>query len=574
MPPNEQRKRPPVWLLFLTSMPALLAGCRSAPTVLPGCARPAPKNPSLPLTVDPSAYGRADASGLTAMAFSQVGAGERDPQVLELAPDIVIRGWQRWDRWGLTPAEYDGGYLSEVHARKTVFVGGSTASALFRDEAASEEEFRAQVACDTRGQPIRHDAGDTSFFRASLASPAYRQRLIDLGKMQIDLGADGLFYDEVSSSYDGARWDGNEGFDDAHVADFGGFLCERYAALDAPARDAKLGLQPGELDCAGDAPVRGRSFDYRAYLSRNGWLDKPLATNNPLAAAWGRTLDNRPDPAQGTFVQVYPSMVYWQQVVVAVRSYAREVYQRELYVTSNGIYPFVDFQSVGLYDYNRDGAGGAEVDYVPVARGHLDGTASLLPNFLRLAARSARIAGAQVPVVLFLDWPTPTMDRYYALPLSERQDYFRIFAAEAYAAGLFYALPLRTSMPNDPTAAQLGMMPFFAALQAFYRGHASLYHGAQALSDPATVSHAGVATHLTRLADGRTVLHMVNHNYDRAVQRLSGVTASFPTPQAPSSVTLVSPDRSADMSASFGYQDGRVTVDVGQLDAYLAVVVK
>ena len=566
--------------LFLA--PPLLAtamGCGTERSAQPSghvCAVAAPANPAFPLAVDPASRGTADFSKVTVLGFSQVGNGDPpDPQVLQLDPDMLMRGWQRWDRWGVEASEYNAGYPEAAHAQGIAFIGGSTASAFFPDETDAEAQFRSLVACDARGRPVLHGlAGTTTaFYRASLASPAYRLRLIDYGKMQIDAGVDGLFYDEVTSSYDGARWDGNEGFDDAHVADFGGFLCDRHGDLGAGELTSRFGLHPGELDCTGPAETRGRAFDYRGYLARNGWLDAPLSPANPLAADWGRTLGNRPDPDVGSFIETFPSRVYWQEIVAAVRSYAREVYGREIFVTSNGIYPFVDFQSVGLYDWNRDGPGGAEVNYVPVVSGHLDGAASLLSAFLRLKQRSARIAGPDVPVALFLDWPTDTLNRYIGLPFAERKDYFRVFLAEAYAAGLYYAFPLKTTT-GEPTAAQLGMMDFFGQLAAFYRAHADLYHGARDLSDPVTVSLPAIAAHLARLGDGRTVLHLINHQYAQGPQTRSGVQVSFPAPEAPSDVTLASPDLAADVPASFTYDGGLVHVEVPRLDTYLAVVAR
>ena len=66
-----------------------------------------------------------------------------------------------------------------------------------------------------------------------MASQAYRQYIIGIGEIQIDGGVDGIFFDEVSGSYEGATYNGNEGFDDADVADFGGFLCAKYPNLTA-----------------------------------------------------------------------------------------------------------------------------------------------------------------------------------------------------------------------------------------------------------------------------------------------------------------------------------------------------
>ena len=84
-------------------------------------------------------------------------------------------------------------------------------------------------------------------------------------------------------------------------------------------------------------------------------------------------------------------LVYWQEIVVAVRNYARTKYGKDILVTSNGLFPFVDFQSVGLYDYNPDGPGPIGVDYAPLTGSDYDGTLSFMPTFASLKARSDAI---------------------------------------------------------------------------------------------------------------------------------------------------------------------------------------
>src|SRR5205814_941024 len=122
-----------------------------------------------------------------------------------------------------------------------------------------------------------------------------------------------------------------------------------------------------------------------------------------------------------------------------------------------------------------DGDGGTEANYVPISDGHLAGTRSLQDVFRRLKARSETLAPG-APVVLFLDWPGGTIDRYDALPSAERPDFWRLFGAEAYANGLFFAFHLRTTT-GEPTATEQGLMPFFKSYSAFYRAHAALFHG-------------------------------------------------------------------------------------------------
>ncbi len=67
------------------------------------------------------------------------------------------------------------------------------------------------------------------------------------------------------------------------------------------------------------------------------------------------------------------------------------------------------------------------------------------------------------------------------MPAAQQQDYWRIYPAEAYANGLFFAFFLRDTV-GDPTATQLGWMPLFQSLTKFYRDHRDLYHGVVASS--------------------------------------------------------------------------------------------
>ncbi len=534
-----------------------------------------------PPVIDPAAIGHADLSNLTIAAFSQVGTNASDPQVTSLAPDIVPRAWAQWDTGGLQAADYLFSYPQACQAQGITFVGGLTASVIFQDEM-SAADFADEVGRDATGQPAAHAEIVPGAYRGALASPGFRQKLIDIAKLQIDGGVDGVFFDEVNASYVGANYDGDEGFDDHDVADFGRFLCARHAG--DPAALAAFDLVAADgLDCA--APDPGAGFDYRGYLARQGAAAAPLGAANPLAAEWGTTVQNRPDPSAGSFVQTFPSLVYWQEIVVAVRQYARQTYGKEILITGNGILPFVDFQSVGLYDYNPDGPAPLGFNYVPTtttttgaaAGVHLDGTVSFLPVLASLKAQSKRlvesVGGVEVPVLVFLDWPTDSINRYYALPTAERQDYVRIFLAEAYASGVWFSLPLATTTDSN-TATALGMMDFFAAARGFYRGHADLFHGAHDSTVAVTLSAAGVASHLVTLDDGRTVLHLVNHNYAAGFVSQAAVTATIPAAAAPTSVTLASPDLTADEPATFAVAGGKLTVNVGTLVSSVMIVVR
>ncbi|WP_434040854.1 MULTISPECIES: hypothetical protein [Sorangium] len=543
--------------------------------------------------IHPEAFGSFDTSELTVFAFSQVEVHQSDPQVLELAPDMVPRAWQRWRDTGLAIEDYDADYLAGCRERGVRFVAGSTASVIFADEVEGEGQFLEQTTRNAAGELVAHDQIVEGAHRASMASPSYRARLIELGKVQIDLGVDGLNFDEINGGYGGAQYDGNEGFDDHHVADFGNYLCRRHGGRPDGWQEG-FGIIPEDgLDCSGAPETAGRSFDFRGYLGRMNATEKPFDSRNKLLLTeWGRTVGNRPDPREGTFVEIYPALVYWQEVVLELRRYAREEHGREIFISSNGVVPFVDLQSVGLYDWNIDGDGPRGMDWVPVVDGHLDGTVSFQAALRGLKARSKRIqelvGGKEVPLMLFLDWPNDMMNRYYGLPLEERQDYFRVFAAEVYANGLYFALPLHTTT-DENTATALEMMDFFARFRDFYRLHADMFHGATDLTGPVSLSFEACASaedpgacaeqkktshNLVRLADGRTVLHVINHEYSAGVVEQEGVTASFPVDTAPAQVTVASLDFEEDREVPFTYEDGVVTAEVGTLQASVAIVVE
>jgi hypothetical protein len=548
---------------------------------LTACATPAATNPAVgsgtykQITINPAVYGTGSTAGWTVFGFSQepVLTAPGDPQVFEMMPNVVPRSWARWDTDGTQAADYNFGYPARAEAAGITFIGGSTATVLFPDEFPVAAQFEALVSCDGLGEPVTHDP-PLNYYRGSMASTAYRQYIIGIAEIQIDGGVDGVFFDEVSGSYDGATYNGNEGFDDADVADFGGFLCAKYPNLIAAQWQSQFGvLAEDNLNCAAATSVAGRMFNYRGYLARNGWGGNPLTSSNPLAAEWGAIGE---DPYNGTFTSTYLNLVYWQDIVVTLREYARQKYGKEIYITANGTYPFVDFQAIGLFDNNINGPGGSSQDFCPLTTsGDLDGTQSLMPAFLYMQQQSAYVTKRNVLVSLFIDWPTGPMYRYLSLPMTEQQDYWRMYVPEAYAVGVHFAMHLEDTI-GDPTATQLGLMPFFEQTTAFYQmpAHAVLYDSSQILGGTVTVSAANVATSLTKSTDGSTVAHLINHNYAKGFQTQTAVVVTFPVANSPTTVTLVSPDAAGDTQVPFTYTNGLVQVTVPQLVAYTAVVAK
>ena len=194
------------------------------------CSVPATSNPpggggtAAQLQISPSAYGSGDNSGWTAVAFSQDGTNDPpSPEILSLAPDLVPRAIGKWDTYGILASQYNDAYAPAAQAKGITLIGGTTATVLFSDE----PNFSQVISCDASGNPAPNPI-DPGSYRAALAAPGYQQYLITIGELQIDAGYNGIFFDEVNSSYQGDNFDGDAGFDDADIADFGGFLCAKY----------------------------------------------------------------------------------------------------------------------------------------------------------------------------------------------------------------------------------------------------------------------------------------------------------------------------------------------------------
>ncbi|MEH1124346.1 hypothetical protein [Micromonospora sp. CPCC 206061] len=318
-------------------------------------------------------------------------------------------------------------------------------------------------------------------------------------------------------------------------------------------------VPPGDLDA---------NFNYRDYLRAGGWNLDPLAAANPLAAEWGRVTANRMYAEDTSFTATYLRR-YWKELVDELRAYARRTAHRDILISSNGLWPYVDFNSVGMYPWNPDeqtpdfrGA-----DYVPVVDGRLNGAKSLQANYRYLKEKSARISG-DVPVVVFIDWPNDMMTSYLNLPLAEKKDYWQIFGAEAYANGLFPAFHLKDTV-GSPTAEQQGMLEFFQTYTRFYKGHRSLFRENRVGAEAVRVSAGNVAASLlVRRGTGARTLHLVNHNYDRGIVPQAALLVEADLRSCPRRVTMVSPDFPGAKSPAFSCRHGKLRVTVDRLDYY------
>lgn len=546
---------------------AILGGAAGAARALPGDGR------CVPAAFDPRDF--------TVWAFSQSGPDQEDPQVAALRPDVNLRAFQKWSIWGDEASDYDFSIVDRYHQRGIALIGGGTASVIFRQDFAEDAIFDALSTRDAAGAPVPHDYIAAGARRGTIFNPAFRKYVVDWCKLQIDGGVDGLFLDEVIGGFGGGDthgWNGNEGFDDWALADFNRYLLEKYPGFTAADWKRVFGMTDDNLVRADVAPGDlAQNFDYRRYLQAHGWAGvgpdaSPLVSANPLAAEWGRVTTNRMYAGDASFTGTYLRR-YWQEMVAELRAHAAASGRRVL-ITSNGVFPFVDFHSVGMYPYNPDeqtpdyrGA-----DYVPVVDGHLNGAKSLLANYRYLADLGRQVAG-DVPLVAFIDWPTDMMTNYLNLPLAEKQDYWRIFGAEAYAAGIFPAFHLKDTV-GSPTAADQGMLPFFQEYTRFFHQHARLYRRATPAAGAVRVTAAGIAANLLSHRDGTRVLHLVNHNYAGQIVPQGAFRVEVDLARRPRRVSAVSPDFAGERRLPHAFRDGKLTVSLEGIRYYDAVVIE
>jgi hypothetical protein len=529
--------------------------------------------------VDPANIGDLDVPGVPygsfiltnslVFGFSQIGTSQEDPQVFTLCPDVNMRAWQKWDIYGTNSSDYNQAYIDKCRNSNILFMAGGTMSVVFRDEAADETQFQDWATRNAQGNLQEHPELWIGY-RGSMANPAFRAHVLEYLKKQIDLGVDGLFLDELDGGYYN-----NEGYDDYFIRDFNRYLMNKYPGYTRSDWMQKFGM-PANNIIRRDIPYSDLSgnFNYRKYLEQKGWNGNPKTAANPLASEWGYPLGNRFDIHDTSFTGKYMGL-YIKEIMVALRKYARDKYSKEILITANGIFPWMDFNSLGMYDGNHDDTSMGEADYVPVQSGHLNGSKSLKTIYLKMLAKSRDVSG-NVPLVLFMDWPNSMINGYYNLPLAEKKDFWRIYAAEAYSCGLRFAFHLRSSMPAEPTASDSGILSFLADYSRFYQQNAGLYRNATNMGiSVLTGDKINIACNLAYQQDkNRYILHLVNHNYNNQILPQSSFTVSLNLDRSPSKITLISPDTSITQNLSFTKSGNLLQINVDNIDFYDVLIIE
>jgi hypothetical protein len=418
--------------------------------------------------------------------------------------DVLIRGWFKWRE---APPVHE---LTEIprlaHRMGALFGGGITCSALYDGENGITHAQLLDMA--TRGPDGRMvDAwGQPGIRHGSLSSTAYRDYLFRWCREQIDAGVDYLFMDEINAALGPL-----EGFDDHSLADFRRYLRQEATETkdwtDGDPRWATLGIDLSDTAIATDGTMR--TFDYRGSLRAGGWLGDPHAAGNPLAPLWAQFRRDRDDRV-------------WRDLTERIRSYAAEK-QRKVYLSGNGIVPYVDLQVLGVWDRWA------------VRDGHIDLSQSQVPVWRTLVQRGCQIAGRRVPVVLFHDWgfgdpPFP----WLAVPAAERAIWMRTRGAEIYAAGGFFAFPVLG--PFGCNAARDGTLGEIQRQTVFYQRNRHLYLDSDFLGSETLRTEDEDLSLAVGWHEGRqsVLLHVINRRVrDGRLEPRQSVQIGLPTLSPP-----------------------------------------
>jgi hypothetical protein len=471
------------------------------------------------------------------------------PDAIYMARDAgsecLIRGWFKWNGGQY----WDPSLPPVAHSFGALFGGGITCSVIYEGENGLAREQVVDMATrDAEGRlvlwPPNQKVPGPVAYHGTLSNPRYLDYLVSQVQAQIDAGIDTLFMDEHH-----AALLPNEGYDDYSLADFRQYLLQDCEATKSWAADDARWTSQFRIDLKdpGICPDGSiSSFDYRRYLQAQDSVQSPSAAANPLARHWSDFRNWRDQRA-------------WKFLVDETRDYGRKK-KRTVAICANGLVPYADFQVTNSWKEDEEMARTRDLDLA------YNGIHTWRPQVT--AAR--KIAGRKVPFVVFHDWGA---DLPWAALSPERQNlWMRIRGAEIYAAGGFFAFPVRCKHMRD--APENGTMETIVQQTRFYRAHRDLYlQGRYLSSNRALGQHPHLSLAIWASEDGKTILlHIVNRNRRGDLPEVQNqVTVTLPLNERPRMHDAVSPDWKGARPVFCAKAKSGLEVRVDGLQAYAVV---
>jgi len=461
----------------------------------------------------------------------------------KVGSDMLIRGWFKWHN--ARNYQDDAHVVPKAYALGALFGGGTTCSALYYGE---NNLSKAQVLdMATRGPDgnLVNAWGRPGILHGTLSNPKYINYILSWCFAQIDAGVDHLFMDEIN-----AALSEKEGYDDYSIHDFRNHLRHKYCdgqgwAKDDPRWGEKFKIDLTDKAVAPDGTIE--SFNYRAYLKKYGFTKRPTSDQNPLAVEWQQFRQERDERA-------------WETMTDRIREYARKK-GRRVYISANGLAKYVDLQVVGI----RPG------HCWRLKNGKVDLSGSQLHEWESIVHAGRSLAGKRVPVVLFHDWGWGFP--WTEVTPAERNLWMRVRGAEIYAAGGFFAFPVRS--PYRPDSLHDDTIREIQRQTIFYQKHKELYLQAECCSvDCLPTMQPSIGTALWRSEESRSLLvHVINRMVDgMTLKKRKEVTVEVPTHILPTRVRIVSPDWNGEKPGRAEQTEEGIRIMIPELEAYAIAI--
>jgi len=488
---------------------------------------------------------------VTVYTVNEYLSSEEDLELaLKVPSDLLIRAWFKWAN--VRDFKKDAWVIPKVREKDVLFGGGVTVAALYKGEnGITEEEFDDMVTRDPTNRPFPAFAR-TNYYHGALGNQRYLDYVLSWVYKQMDVVVDVFFMDEAHGAYSVY-----EGFDDHSLEGFRDWLVKKYCEgqswkIDDPRWTTHFSIPLDDREICPDGTIR--SLDYRAYVVSSTLAD-PSSQKNPLAKEWGYTRD-----FSGTYCAERRKWS-WKYLCDKIREYAASK-GRTVYINDNGLNHHVDLQIQWMSRHEWKLVGE-----------RIDCSVPFMSRWRGVVLGGWSMAGKRVPVVFFHDWGfgMPWM----SLNTADKINWLRIYGPEIYAAGGFFALPVRGPFGCD--CGKDGTLDTIIKLASFFKKNSQLFHGNWSLNwrnvkvgtPKINVMYYSIPKIMSR------ALHMINHNYaDNKIQPQEDVQVMVPSSVQPKSLTLISPDLHGEKDSQSKWKDGWVTFTVPRLESYIVALIK
>lgn len=348
---------------------------------------------------------------------------------------------------------------------------------------------------------------------------------------------------------------GNEGYDDYAIANFKSYLIQKYP--DFSADDWKRVFDIDEIE----------DFDYREYLAEHGWAKYPTLTYpiNPLAKEWGPLIEwfdpnwmftmNPPEIYSEDHFHGWSTRRYLKALVDGIKELEDE-YQKPLHICVNGTAPYVDFQMNWILAFDLFNFRWSIVDWL-----------------LKHRRASREFLGRDVPLIFFIDWPS-SMEWYATLSEQKKREFVKIFSADTYASGCFFAFHFRNYLQDIRTN---GTRDLIFHLIKWLQDHTDFYHDTEEhprMQKVSTKDSMIAHTLWLKQKGERAILHLINHDYtDDGIVQKKDFEVSVPVTNINSAV-LTSPNFEGESEVSFQAHSNESILQIPRLDFYDVVSIE